>query len=167
MLWILLKLQSASDVDLDVFYRNPLKYHYFIISWTNREKNWLPKMETTTIDQMHQGWCKGYDTALCAAVTIYWLWKCQENSELEAWKNLNSKYPCLTEMEFISFPIIMRIKPSEKYSRWRKGFKGIHLTVTQQTKELNLKGYAKWSSSESIKGKTWHLPYHGIKHASS
>lgn len=38
MLWILLKLQSASDVDLDVFYRNPLKYHYFIISWTNREE---------------------------------------------------------------------------------------------------------------------------------
>ena len=73
MVWILLKLQSASDVDLDVFYRNPLKYHYFIISWNNREKNWLPKMETTAIDQMHQGSCKGYDTALCAAVTIYWL----------------------------------------------------------------------------------------------
>ena len=29
-----------------------------------------------------------------------------------------------------------------------------------------LKGYAKQSSSKLIKGKTWYLPYHGVKHVS-
>ena len=36
----------------------------------------------------------------------------------------------------------------------------------KQIEELILKGYAKWSSSNLIKGKTWYLPHHGVKHAS-
>ena len=39
-------------------------------------------------------------------------------------------------------------------------------SYTKQIEELILKGYAKQSSSNSIKGKTWYLPHHGIKHAS-
>ena len=39
-------------------------------------------------------------------------------------------------------------------------------SYTKQIEELILKGYAKWSSSNSIKGKTWYLLHHGFKHAS-
>ena len=39
-------------------------------------------------------------------------------------------------------------------------------SYTKQTVELILKGYAERSSSNSIKGKTWYLPYLGVKHAS-
>ena len=39
-------------------------------------------------------------------------------------------------------------------------------SYTKQIEELILKGYAKRSSSNSIKGKIWYLPYHGVKHAS-
>ena len=39
-------------------------------------------------------------------------------------------------------------------------------SYTKQIEELILKGYAKRASSNSIKGKTWYLPHHGVKHAS-
>ena len=39
-------------------------------------------------------------------------------------------------------------------------------SYTKQIEELILKGYAKQSSSNSIRGKTWYLPHHGVKHAS-
>ena len=39
-------------------------------------------------------------------------------------------------------------------------------SYTKQIEELILKGYAKQSSSNSIRGKTWYLLHHGVKHAS-
>ena len=39
-------------------------------------------------------------------------------------------------------------------------------SYTKQTEELIFKRYATWSSSNSIKGKTWYLPHHGVKHVS-
>ena len=39
-------------------------------------------------------------------------------------------------------------------------------SYTKQIEEFILKEYAKRSSSNSIKGKIWYLPQHGVKHAS-
>ena len=43
---------------------------------------------------------------------------------------------------------------------------GFFNSYTKQIEELILKGYAKHSSSNSIKGKTWYLLHHGVKDAS-
>ena len=39
-------------------------------------------------------------------------------------------------------------------------------SYTKQIEGLILKGYAKWSSSSSVKRKTWYLPLQGVKNAS-
>ena len=67
-------------------------------------------------------------------------------------------------MEICSYPTI-RTKNAQLKKRFQKNQEFFN-SYTKQIEELILKGYAKQSSSNSIKGKTWYLPPHGVKHAS-
>ena len=68
------------------------------------------------------------------------------------------------KMEICNYPTI-RTKNAQLKKRFQKNQEFFN-SYTWQIEELILKGYAKRSSNNSIKGKTCYLLPHGVKHAS-
>ena len=63
-----------------------------------------------------------------------------------------------------------KVQAIRRMQQWKKRFQKdpeFFNSYTKQIEELILKGYAKQSSSNSIKEKTWYLPHHGDKHVSN